>query len=346
MSKKQEYVCSHCDYSTFKNSEYQKHIKTKKHLRKKGLLIESDNIHVCECGNSYKTRSGFYKHTQTCYSKKADNKAKEPTSAENQLKAIENSNMSIDQYLKMRELELREKELQIQSDIEKEKMRLQEEHNKCQLELEEQRMNREEKRENLMINAMEKVGSAVTNNTVNNTVNNNNNFNLQLYLNDTCKDAMNIMDFVKSLKCSAEDIERVGRIGYAEAISMLMIEGLKDMDESKRPIHCTDVKREKMYIKDEDEWTKDESNNKLKRAINAIGRNNLEAIQEWKDKHPEHNNPQLNSHKKYLEICTKTMDGLMDEDNREYKKIVKRIAPETTINKDEVASVKKDVPNE
>lgn len=351
MSKK-EYVCSHCDYSTFKNSEYQKHIKTKKHLRKNGLLVVPDNLYVCECGNSYKTRSGFYKHQLICSAVPAiQAESVEPSQPTVSVSSVpqhntstmqfDQSNMSIDQYLKMRELDLKEQEMQIQAELEKEKIRMSSQIEKEKIrmsnQMEEKRMDREDRRDNVIISAIEKVGSAVTNNQTHTNSHNtvNNNFNLQLYLNDTCKDAMNIMDFVQSLKYSAEDIERVGRIGYAEAISKLMIEGLQSMDATKRPIHCTDAKREKMYIKDQDEWTKDDSNAKLKRAIKAIGHNNLGALEEWKEKHPRHDDPPSGDHEKYLDICSKSMEGLMDEDNKEYKKIVKKIAPETTINKEE-----------
>jgi hypothetical protein len=232
----------------------------------------------------------------------------------------------VDQKIKLRELELEEKKI----DMEREKIQLQYVTNNTQTKMIEN--------QNKMI---EKLGT-ITNNTMNNSNNSNNsnntvnnNFNLQVFLNDTCKDAMNIMDFVKSLKYTPEDLDRVGRLGYAEAISKLMIDGLQGLEVSKRPIHCTDVKREKMYIRHDNEWKKDmESTGKLKTAIKVVGHDNMCALEKWKEKHPLYNQFTSKHHSKYMEICNKVMAGMLDEDSKEYRKIMKRLIPETTIVKE------------
>ena len=106
------------------------------------------------------------------------------------------------------------------------------------------------------------------------------------------------------------------------------------MDITQRPIHCTDVKREKLYVKHDNEWKKDsDSEGNLKKAIKVVGQQNIGSLEEWKEKHPKYNEPRSKDHVEYLEICNQTMTGMLDEDDREYKKIMKRLAPETLIDK-------------
>ena len=146
---------------------------------------------------------------------------------------------------------------------------------------------------------------------------------------------MNIMDLVDSLKYRVEDVARVGSVGYVEAISRLMIEGLNSMETTQRPIHCTDAKREKLYIRDDNTWKKDnESKEKLRRVIKVIGHKNLKTLEQWKDEHPRHEDITTSSHKQYRDICDKTMEGLLDDEDKISKKIMKKIVPETIIDKD------------
>jgi len=130
------------------------------------------------------------------------------------------------------------------------------------------------------------------NNTVNsNNVNSNNKtFNLNVFLNEHCKDAMNIMDFVDSLKLQLSDLESVGKLGFVNGISNIIVKNLNSLDETKRPIHCTDTKREVVYVKYEDKWEKeDEQKNKIRKAIKKIATKNLCLIHKFKEAHPDCN---------------------------------------------------------
>jgi len=170
----------------------------------------------------------------------------------------------------------------------------------------------------------------------NNTTNNNNKFNLNFFLNEQCKDAMNIMDFVKSLTLQLSDLERVGQLGYAEGISKVFVNGLKDLDVFKRPIHCSDLKREILYVKDKGTWEKEnEENTTIKFAIKHIAHKNVQKISEWKYENPQHNDPESIVNEEYMKIVNHSMGGFTEqEDETNYNKIIKNVAKEVVIQKD------------
>ena len=168
---------------------------------------------------------------------------------------------------------------------------------------------------------------------INNTTNNS--FNLQFFLNETCKDAMNIMDFVSQLQVNVKDVEETGRLGFAEGISAIFINGLKQINISDRPIHCSDFKRETLYIKNNNEWNK-EGNDKalLTNAIKHVAHKNMKQISIWAKDHPSYNDPTSKENDKYLQIVSESMPGLTaEETNKKYNKIIKNIVKETIIEK-------------
>lgn len=173
------------------------------------------------------------------------------------------------------------------------------------------------------------------NNTTNyNTLNSTNNFNLQVFLNEECKDAMNLMDFVHSLNYKIEDLEHTGKSGYVEGISKLMIEGLKGLEITQRPIHCTDTKRDTVFVKDNDEWQRDKNKEKLTNAIKYVANNNLKLLPKWTDKHPQHSDFTSETHRTYMKIVSEASGGGTDEeDEKNMKKIIKKLAAETVIDK-------------
>ena len=131
-----------------------------------------------------------------------------------------------------------------------------------------------------------KNNSITNNNCINNTINNK--FNLQVFLNDKCKDALNITEFIESLKITFNDLENVGALGYVEGISKIFMKGLNQLDIYKRHIHCSDLKRETMYIKEQNTWERDnEDKNKLKMVIKNIAHKNTKVIPFWRDANPD-----------------------------------------------------------
>jgi hypothetical protein len=177
----------------------------------------------------------------------------------------------------------------------------------------------------------EKTGNSITNSTVNS----HNKFNLNVYLNETCKNALNISDFVSSLVVSVNDLEETARLGYAEGISQIFLNGLKQIDVHNRPLHCADHKREVIYIKNNNEWTKDTDNKEtLTKAIKTVAHKNIKQISEWQKQNPEYNDPDSKQNDKYQKILCNAMSGSSkEESDKNYEKIVKNIAKETIIEK-------------
>jgi len=176
-----------------------------------------------------------------------------------------------------------------------------------------------------------------THNTTNsnNTITNNKTFNLQFFLNETCKDAMNIMDFVDSIKLQLSDLKNVGKLGYVEGISNIITSNLKALDVTQRPIHCADKKREVLYIKDENKWEKeDDEKKKLKKAINRVVSKNQRLLPLFKEEHPDCIKAASIYSDQYNKLILEAMGGRGDNDTEKEAKIIKNITTVTTIDKE------------
>ena len=190
----------------------------------------------------------------------------------------------------------------------------------------------------MLINQNKELMEIVKNGT-NNTINYNNNsnnktFNLQLFLNETCKDAMNISDFVESIKLQISDLENIGKVGYIEGISDIIIKNLKALDIEKRPVHCTDQKREVMYVKDENIWEKeDENNKKLRKAIRTIAHKNICMFKDFREQYPDCEDYDSKKNSQYNKIVYEAMGGKGDNDYEKDTKIIKKIAKVVGIEK-------------
>jgi hypothetical protein len=171
--------------------------------------------------------------------------------------------------------------------------------------------------------------------TYNNSTNNSHNkaFNLQFFLNETCKDAMNIMDFVESIQLQLSDLERVGEVGYVEGISNIIIKNLKELDVSQRPVHCTDKKRETIYIKDEDKWEKDEEQKKMHKVVRKVAAKNARMVLKYKELHPDCNTYSSKYSDQYNKIIIEAMGGSGDNDFEKEEKIIRNISKIITVDK-------------
>ena len=184
-------------------------------------------------------------------------------------------------------------------------------------------------------NMMMEVIKTGTHNTTNNNCNNNNKtFNLQVFLNETCKDAMNIMDFVDSIKLQLSDLESVGELGYVKGLTNIIVKNLRALDVTKRPVHCSDAKREILYVKDNDVWEKeDPENNKMKKAVKYIAYKNTKLLPLWKEKNPDCQNYESSKSDKYNYMLIEAMGGMGDNEGEKINKIIKQIAKEVVIEK-------------
>jgi len=173
-------------------------------------------------------------------------------------------------------------------------------------------------------------------NTISNSTINSNNktFNLNVFLNETCKDAMNISEFIDSLQLQLSDLEKVGELGYIEGISSIIVKNLNALDVTLRPVHCTDKKRETMYIKDEDKWEKeDENKSKLHKMVRRVSNKNIDLISDFKLLHPEWKKSSSRVSDKFNKIVIESMGGAGDNDFEKEEKIIKRVAKEVSIDK-------------
>uniref|UniRef100_A0A6C0D8P2 C2H2-type domain-containing protein n=1 Tax=viral metagenome TaxID=1070528 RepID=A0A6C0D8P2_9ZZZZ len=315
-----KYVCKLCYFKCSKESDYKRHILTRKHLRlinaNDGLVKKgADKMFACECGKIYKHMSSLCKHKKIC--KNAENNIENITE-----ETIINNSDNKNDFQLLAELF---------------KMQMNENHELKEVMKEQTKQINEQFKENQKLHQqlieIAKEGKTTNNNCTNN---NTNNFNLQFFLNEQCKDALNIMDFINQLKVQLSDLDMVGRIGYTEGISKIFIRGLKELDVFKRPVHCSDLKREVLYVKDKDAWEKDnDDKNKMKTAIKFIAAKNLKQLNEWKDENPESDDYDSKKHMEYHNIIINATGGsTSEEDDKNFNKIIKNVAKESVIDKE------------
>jgi hypothetical protein len=179
----------------------------------------------------------------------------------------------------------------------------------------------------IMNKVIEMVKPSVT--TINN--NDNKSFNINVFLNEKCKDAINFTDFIKNIEISRQDLENNAQLGFVSGISKIFLDNLKQLGVNERPFHCTDVKRETMYIKDEDKWTKEPDDSKLQKAIQTVSYRSIGKLQEWKQENPEYQDVNSEFSEKCLDMQRNTIAG----SNREvyYPKVIHVLAKETMVDK-------------
>ena len=180
---------------------------------------------------------------------------------------------------------------------------------------------------------LEIVKNGTTSHSHNTTNSHNKAFNLQFFLNETCKDAMNIGDFVDSLKLQLSDLEKVGEVGYIEGISSIIVKNLKDLDITKRPVHCTDKKRETVYIKDDNKWEKDDDKSKMHKLIKRVVSKNMKMFEKFREVHPDCLKYHSNYSDQYNKIVYESMGGKGDDDYEKNEKIIKNVLKEVVVDK-------------
>jgi hypothetical protein len=317
----ESFYCKFCDFKCSKKGDWNRHISRQKHInneKKHFIFIKNpiqkthDNKYLCNCGKYYQYASGLWRHRKIC---------------------LEDNNNSENHPLELTSQTQLTPELLIE--IIKQNKELQQvliDQNKG---LQQALIDQNKK----ILDLSEKSGSYnTTNNTTNNNTNcgnNNKTFNLQVFLNETCKDAINMSEFVNQLQVSLTDLETTGRIGYAEGISKVFIKNLNEINYTNRPLHCSDSKRETLYIKENNKWTKDDDQKSgLTKAIKQVANKNIKQIIEWQKKHPEYSNPESRENDKYMQIVLNSMSGSTKEEaDKNYEKIAKNVIQEVVIKK-------------
>jgi hypothetical protein len=318
------FSCNICDYVTSKKSNYEKHVYTIKHLKlhlstkvakssnfcetieKTGANIE------CTCGNKYKDRSGLWRHHKKCEpGKYFDSKCFENVQNE----VIGTMNLDLDENVQNEVIGTKEEFANASNqNLTNAILTLIEQNKELQTQLLEL--------------AREGRNTIINNNTSNTS------FNLNVYLNETCKNAINMLDYVNSLHLELSDLEETGLLGYSNGMSRIFINGLKDMDVNMRPIHCSDLKREILYIKEDNVWEKDNENrDKIKDALRRIEKKNIMQIPLWVKAHPNCIISSNRDNTPYLNMVMQSTGGRNPAETEDMAKIITNIAKAVVINK-------------
>jgi len=304
------YNCEICQYITANKKDYVKHTRTSKHLKQVKLNtlnnVIPENPQVMfkckKCNKEYKARNSLWYHEKKCNAEvlhEENNESVTDDDIENKEETDMTTINEIDMQSTIVELLKQNQEFQKQ-----------------------------------IIELMKENIGNTTNITNNNITQNNNKFNLNVFLNETCKDALNLSEFLESLILTLTDFENFGPLGYCGGISNILIKGLSQLDISKRPIHCSDLKREVIHIKNNDTWHKDDDKQQMIKAIKAIEHKNVKQMSLWAKANPEYKDP---NHKK-SDLYTKLIDqSLCDTDKekalKSYNKIIRTVAKEILVDK-------------
>ena len=302
----QNYSCEYCNFFTKKPSAFNKHINTTKHKENINPTIEIENLpkYNCkQCEKEYTKKNSCTKHEKNCI---LQNSLIEPAPPSQELSYNDIINRLIQENQELRNFMTEEnKELrQVMTEQSKEFMKT--------------------------IADLAK-NNITTNNTVNGNVNNTNKFNINLFLNEKCKDAMNFSDFIKNIEVSHEDLENNAQLGFADGISKIIMDNLKQLNICDRPIHCSDAKRETMYIKDENKWEKEEDTKKLTSAIQNVSQKSVASLMEWQETNPEFEDMDSEFSNKFITMMQQSMAG--NKRDALYPKVIRTLAKETMIDK-------------
>ena len=304
MQTTNEKICESCNYTTSDPTNYRKHLLTAKHKRLSVLNIDCSECeksttvsYYCECCD-FNTRNkyDFSRHNQTKKHKLSLFAFQKPGSMishsneESTISKVQQHSASNEQVVSNNN--------GIASDI---VLELLKQNKEMQNSLVEQ--NKELQNTILEISKQNKVVNTTTTNNITN-----NQFNLNLFLNEECKNALNIEDFINSLKLTVNDIEETGKLGYTQGLTRIFVKALNDLDVNMRPFHCTDIKRETVYIKDQDNWEKENAEKtKLRNVLKQIARKNLKMLPEWQEKNPDFRYLDTPENEKFMQISISSL---------------------------------------
>ena len=294
------YHCECCDFHTSNKKDYNRHNMTTKH---KNCVLNAKNAEKanlkfhCECCDFYTSnKTNFTIHESTAKHKKGVLSKKKPLVESTTNEIIPETSQSKDTIF----------------------MKILENHTQIMEKL------------LLVLSQSNHVTTNNNTNTNSNNTTNNQQFNLNFFLNETCKDAINFSDFIENIQVTSDDLENNAKMGFVNGMTKIIVDNLKQLTQNERPIHCTDVKRETIYVKEEDQWDKENSNKVIQRGIQDITCKNMQQLCQWREENPEYTDFESNLSDMSITMQQNSMAGPKREDF--YPKIIKNIAKETTIN--------------
>lgn len=321
-----KYVCELCNFTSGNKNNYTLHLSTSKHLanaKGDGGDFKPATYNCTLCKKQYNSRNGLWKHAKKCVMPANNDNViicdsvniEDPEAI--QLHILETSSSSENKILTNLILEM----IKSNNELQKQHSEMHKQNTELQKQL---------------IDVCKNTNNMNINNINNNNNNNNKTFNLQFFLNEQCKDAMNITDFANSFDLQLSDLETVGELGYVEGITKIMVDKLNSMDIYKRPIHCSDAKREIIYVKDENVWAKEEKDNpKLRQAIKNVSFRNMKLVYNWSNAYPESKDNQTKLNDKYMKLVIESTGNkgpIPESENKIMRRITKEIIFDKTVN--------------
>ena len=291
------FLCETCHFKCSKQSEYDRHLSTRKHQILTNTYKKTPKNAAafwCECGNMYKHRQSLNTHKKKCTIISSDFEKSATELTESATQPIIPTDNKIDANL-IKELIQQNRELQSQ-----------------------------------LVTLSNNKGDNITINNTNNTQNNK--FNINVFLNEQCRNAINFTDFIDKIEVSHNDLEKNAELGFVNGISKILMDNLKQLTLHERPIHCTDIKRETMYIKDDNQWQKETVNEKMNDAIQELSRKSIRSLMDWKNDNPEYDGAESDFSNKCVVIQQHSLAG--EKKDVYFPKVIHNLAKESTLNKD------------
>ena len=306
--KTPNFICEICDFKSCKQNEYNRHIETVKHKRLHETTEKNSNIEPrifsCICGKTYNHHTSLSKHKRDCRvldKNKSTNDVMNNETTTGNGNGPGNENVIITKEMFMAIINDRQEMLKIIKSLS--------EHP----------------------NTSNANNTTNSNNTITNSHNNNSTFNMNMFLNEKCKDAMNMKDFVNSIQLNMTDMENMDRLGYVEGMSTIFIDNLQKTDLYKRPVHCSDIKRETLYVKENNKWEREGPDHaKMTKAVLAVEHKNVVLVNEWANANPRVLNSNTRENDKYFRLSKIVTDG--DKEGN-IAKVIRKVAKRVGIEK-------------
>ena len=314
------YRCVKCKFICSKKSNYDKHLTTAKH--KSATEPQPKNAEKCRficgaCSKTYKDRTGLWRHSKKCNVQNPDEVLYETSQVDMDVDLDNEVDSPTNSSNILLELVKQNQELMTSNQEFKELM------------VEQHKDNQELQKQ--LVESVKHSHQTITNNTINN----NQKFNLNVFLNEQCKDAMNMSDFLENMTLDIEDLTETGRLGYVNGISRILVNKLREIDTYKRPMHCTDLKRETVYIRENDEWSKeDNSKQTIKDLVDRVANKNCKTMRQWTEIHPNYTEMDTPDNQEFMKLSDAILGGFGEQESKLFRdKIIRSVIKDVIVNK-------------